>query len=163
MSERARERLRAAGKGREIFPLLKVKRTPRIETASPAEARGRNIPDDVFSMLRCSTRCSAATGGDLSGGQQQQLAIGRALGDAAKRCCCSTSRPRASSPRSSRTSAEPSPICASRQLAIVLGEKFRLCLQSRRKISRSGSRRGQIFLRQAEGLDKEERSRPDGV
>src|SRR5262245_28794964 len=44
-------------------------------------------------------------GGDLSGGQQQQLAIGRA-------CCCWTSRPRAFSPRSSRISAAPSSTCA---------------------------------------------------
>ena len=50
-------------------------------------------------------------GGDLSGGQQQQLAIGRAL-VTRRACSSSTSRPKASSPRSSRTSGGRSACCA---------------------------------------------------
>ncbi len=67
--------------GREIFPRLTVEENLRIGAAS----RGNDeIPmwiDELFPVLRS---MRARRGGDLSGGQQQQLAIGRALMGAPK-------------------------------------------------------------------------------
>ncbi|MBB1249998.1 urea ABC transporter ATP-binding subunit UrtE [Rhizobium sp. G21] len=64
--------------GREIFPLLTVKEN--LETGyAPVERGDRNIPDDIFSLFPVLQSMLGRRGGDLSGGQQQQLAIGRAL------------------------------------------------------------------------------------
>lgn len=59
--------------GREIFPLLTVEENLRVGL------RGRNIPDLVFELFPVLRKMLHRRGGDLSGGQQQQLAIGRAL------------------------------------------------------------------------------------
>ncbi len=108
--ERARRGIGFVPQGREIFPLLTVEEN--LKTGfGPLKREDRNIPDDVFSLFPVLQSMLGRRGGDLSGGQQQQLAIGRAL-VMRPSCCCSTSRPRASSPRSSRTSAARSPICA---------------------------------------------------
>ena len=64
--------------GREIFPLLTVKEN--LETGfAPLKRADRNIPDDIFSLFPVLQSMLSRRGGDLSGGQQQQLAIGRAL------------------------------------------------------------------------------------
>jgi urea transport system ATP-binding protein len=64
--------------GREIFPLLKVKEN--LETGYAPLPRGkRSIPDEVFELFPVLKSMLGRRGGDLSGGQQQQLAIGRAL------------------------------------------------------------------------------------
>jgi urea transport system ATP-binding protein len=64
--------------GREIFPLLTVKEN--LETAFPMLPRAkRSIPDEVFALFPVLQSMLGRRGGDLSGGQQQQLAIGRAL------------------------------------------------------------------------------------
>ncbi|WP_020179169.1 urea ABC transporter ATP-binding subunit UrtE [Methylopila sp. M107] len=64
--------------GREIFPLLTVKEN--LETGFAPLKRGqRTIPDDVFDLFPVLKSMLHRRGGDLSGGQQQQLAIGRAL------------------------------------------------------------------------------------
>jgi urea transport system ATP-binding protein len=64
--------------GREIFPLLTVKEN--LETGYAPLKRGmRDIPDDIFSLFPVLQTMLGRRGGDLSGGQQQQLAIGRAL------------------------------------------------------------------------------------
>lgn len=64
--------------GREIFPLLTVKEN--LETGyAPLKRADRSIPDDIFSLFPVLQSMLARRGGDLSGGQQQQLAIGRAL------------------------------------------------------------------------------------
>ena len=64
--------------GREIFPLLTVREN--LETGfAPLAARDRNIPDDIFSLFPVLQSMLSRRGGDLSGGQQQQLAIGRAM------------------------------------------------------------------------------------
>jgi urea transport system ATP-binding protein len=64
--------------GRQIFPLLTVH-----ENLSIGLSTGRNkqkkIPDLVFELFPVLGRMLGRLGGDLSGGQQQQLAIGRAL------------------------------------------------------------------------------------
>jgi urea transport system ATP-binding protein len=46
---------------------------------APLKRADRNIPDDVFSLFPVLNSMLGRRGGDLSGGQQQQLAIGRAL------------------------------------------------------------------------------------
>ena len=64
--------------GREIFPLLTVKEN--LETGYACNSAGeRNVPDYVFELFPVLKSMLRRRGGDLSGGQQQQLAIGRAL------------------------------------------------------------------------------------
>jgi len=64
--------------GREVFPLLTVKEN--LETGyAPLKRADRSIPDDIFSLFPILQSMLGRRGGDLSGGQQQQLAIGRAL------------------------------------------------------------------------------------
>jgi urea transport system ATP-binding protein len=64
--------------GREIFPLLTVKEN--LESGyAPLKRAERSIPDDIFSLFPILQSMLGRRGGDLSGGQQQQLAIGRAL------------------------------------------------------------------------------------
>jgi urea transport system ATP-binding protein len=64
--------------GREIFLLLTVREN--LETGyAPLPREARSIPDDVFNLFPVLRDMLRRRGGDLSGGQQQQLAIGRAL------------------------------------------------------------------------------------
>ncbi|MFB2550066.1 urea ABC transporter ATP-binding subunit UrtE [Ensifer soli] len=75
---RAREGVGFVPQGREIFPLLTVKEN--LETGyAPVARKDRFIPDDIFSLFPVLNTMLGRRGGDLSGGQQQQLAIGRAL------------------------------------------------------------------------------------
>jgi urea transport system ATP-binding protein len=77
-SERARRGIAYVPQGREIFPLLTVEEN--LETGfAPLKRADRSIPDDVFSLFPVLQGMLRRRGGDLSGGQQQQLAIGRAL------------------------------------------------------------------------------------
>ena len=76
--ERARRGIGFVPQGREIFPLLTVEEN--LKTGfGPLKREQRNIPDDVFSLFPVLNTMLGRRGGDLSGGQQQQLAIGRAL------------------------------------------------------------------------------------
>jgi urea transport system ATP-binding protein len=64
--------------GREIFPLLTVREN--LETGfSAVPRRSRYVPEEVFELFPVLKTMLTRRGGDLSGGQQQQLAIGRAL------------------------------------------------------------------------------------
>lgn len=76
--ERARRGMSFVPQGREIFPLLTVEENLKTGYA-PLKRDQRNIPDDVFSLFPVLQSMLGRRGGDLSGGQQQQLAIGRAL------------------------------------------------------------------------------------
>ena len=76
--ERARRGISFVPQGREIFPLLTVEENLKTGYA-PLKRNDRNIPDDVFSLFPVLNSMLGRRGGDLSGGQQQQLAIGRAL------------------------------------------------------------------------------------
>jgi urea transport system ATP-binding protein len=76
--ERARRGVAYVPQGREIFPLLTVEENLKTGFA-PLGREQRSIPDDVFSLFPVLHDMLRRRGGDLSGGQQQQLAIGRAL------------------------------------------------------------------------------------
>ncbi|MGB8819305.1 MAG: urea ABC transporter ATP-binding subunit UrtE [Rhizobiaceae bacterium] len=75
---RARAGIGLVPQGREIFPLLTV--GENLETGLGAAPKNeRFIPDHVFDLFPVLKSMLGRRGGDLSGGQQQQLAIGRAL------------------------------------------------------------------------------------
>jgi urea transport system ATP-binding protein len=77
-ASRARSGIGYVPQGREIFPLLTVKEN--LETGYAALPRNeRRIPDEVFELFPVLKSMLSRRGGDLSGGQQQQLAIARAL------------------------------------------------------------------------------------
>ena len=76
--DRARRGIAYVPQGREIFPLLTVEENLRTGFA-PLKRDQRKLPDDVFSLFPVLQSMLRRRGGDLSGGQQQQLAIGRAL------------------------------------------------------------------------------------
>ncbi|HEY5863552.1 MAG TPA: ATP-binding cassette domain-containing protein, partial [Casimicrobiaceae bacterium] len=63
--------------GREIFPRLTVGENLQMGLAT--QKRGAGVPSFIFEMFPVLKDMLNRRGGDLSGGQQQQLAIGRAL------------------------------------------------------------------------------------
>src|SRR5580658_2028339 len=76
--ERARRGIAWVPQGRDIFPLLTVREN--LETGFAVLPRGkRTFPDDTFELFPILKTMQRRRGGDLSGGQQQQLAIARAL------------------------------------------------------------------------------------
>jgi urea transport system ATP-binding protein len=75
---RARLGIGYVPQGREIFPQLTVEENLRVGLG--VRPRGaRAIPDRIFELFPVLKSMLGRRGGDLSGGQQQQLAIGRAL------------------------------------------------------------------------------------
>ncbi len=75
---RARSGIAIVPQGREVFPLLTVREN--LETGYAAAGRGnRLVPDEIFELFPVLKDMLGRRGGDLSGGQQQQLAIGRAM------------------------------------------------------------------------------------
>ncbi len=76
--ERAARGIAWVPQGRDIFPLLTVREN--LETGFAVLPHGqRKIPDEIFELFPILKSMLGRRGGDLSGGQQQQLAIGRAL------------------------------------------------------------------------------------
>lgn len=76
--DRARSGIAFVPQGREVFPLLSVREN--LETGyAPLKRAERHVPDHVFELFPVLRQMLSRRGGDLSGGQQQQLAIGRAL------------------------------------------------------------------------------------
>jgi len=65
--------------GRGVFAKLTVEENLRMGLARFKGRQGRVLPDSVFEMFPVLYEMRHRRGGDLSGGQQQQLAIGRAL------------------------------------------------------------------------------------
>ncbi|MDX1634662.1 MAG: urea ABC transporter ATP-binding subunit UrtE [Marinobacter sp.] len=64
--------------GRQIFPLLTVEENLRTGLAARKDG-SRQIPERIYNLFPVLKEMKNRRGGDLSGGQQQQLAIGRAL------------------------------------------------------------------------------------
>ncbi|HXT81930.1 MAG TPA: urea ABC transporter ATP-binding subunit UrtE, partial [Acetobacteraceae bacterium] len=76
--ERAQRGIAWVPQGRDIFPLLTVREN--LETGfAVLPHRQRRLPDDIFDLFPVLKTMLRRRGGDLSGGQQQQLAIARAL------------------------------------------------------------------------------------
>jgi len=76
--KRARMGIGYVPQGREIFPLLTVREN--LETGyAGLSGRDKTVPDYIFTLFPVLKSMLGRRGGDLSGGQQQQLAIGRAL------------------------------------------------------------------------------------
>src|SRR5260221_4062006 len=75
--QRVRAGLGYVPQGREIFPRLTVEEN--LEMGLASKPPGARVPERVFEMFPVLRQMMRRRGGDLSGGQQQQLAIGRAL------------------------------------------------------------------------------------
>lgn len=76
--ERAKRGIAWVPQGRDIFPLLTVREN--LETGfAVLPSRARKIPEEMFELFPILKSMLGRRGGDLSGGQQQQLAIARAL------------------------------------------------------------------------------------
>lgn len=76
--DRAAAGIAIVPQGREIFPLLTVEEN--LQTGFAALKRGqRRIPEETYELFPVLYEMKKRRGGDLSGGQQQQLAIARAL------------------------------------------------------------------------------------
>jgi urea transport system ATP-binding protein len=74
--KRARLGIGYVPQGREIFADLSVEENLKVGLAAKG---ARTLPEKIFTLFPVLRKMLARRGGDLSGGQQQQLAIGRAL------------------------------------------------------------------------------------
>src|SRR4029077_20719668 len=74
--KRARLGIGDVPQGREIFADLSVEENLKVGLAAKG---ARTLPEKIFTLFPVLRKMMARRGGDLSGGQQQQLAIGRAL------------------------------------------------------------------------------------
>ncbi|EED33455.1 urea ABC transporter, ATP-binding protein UrtE [gamma proteobacterium NOR5-3] len=76
--ERVAQGIAYVPQGRMIFPDLTVMENLRLALAG-RRGGGSKIPEQIFDFFPVLAEMASRRGGDLSGGQQQQLAIGRAL------------------------------------------------------------------------------------
>jgi urea transport system ATP-binding protein len=77
-NKRAKVGLAWVAQGRMIFPKLTVAENLRVGLQARTD-KLKTIPDEIYELFPVLKQMSRRMGGDLSGGQQQQLAIGRAL------------------------------------------------------------------------------------
>lgn len=78
VEDRSRLGIGYVPQGRQIFPLLTVEENLRTGLAARSDG-SRQIPERIYDLFPVLKEMKNRRGGDLSGGQQQQLAIGRAL------------------------------------------------------------------------------------
>jgi urea transport system ATP-binding protein len=77
-NKRARAGIALVPQGRQIFPKLTVQENLRVGLQARSDGK-RIIPEDLYDLFPILKTMANRMGGDLSGGQQQQLAIARAL------------------------------------------------------------------------------------
>jgi urea transport system ATP-binding protein len=76
--KRAKSGISLVPQGREIFPKLTVEENLKVGLQGRTDGK-RAVPGEIYDMFPVLKEMAHRRGGDLSGGQQQQLAIGRAL------------------------------------------------------------------------------------
>ena len=76
--KRAQSGLALVPQGRLIFPRLSVRENLEVGLSARTDGR-RTIPEEIYELFPVLHEMGERQGGNLSGGQQQQLAIGRAL------------------------------------------------------------------------------------
>ncbi|MDM2895878.1 urea ABC transporter ATP-binding subunit UrtE [Citrobacter sp. Cpo030] len=77
--QRVRAGVAYVPQGRDIFPRLTVEENLLLGLSRFSAPEARHVPDDIYVLFPVLQEMKHRRGGDLSGGQQQQLAIGRAL------------------------------------------------------------------------------------
>ena len=77
--QRVRAGVAYVPQGRDIFPRLTVEENLLLGISRFSAPEARHVPDDIYALFPVLQEMKHRRGGDLSGGQQQQLAIGRAL------------------------------------------------------------------------------------
>ncbi|MDV7024036.1 urea ABC transporter ATP-binding subunit UrtE [Atlantibacter subterranea] len=77
--QRVRAGMAYVPQGREIFPRLTVEENLLMGLSRFSGRDARTVPDEIYALFPVLHEMKQRRGGDLSGGQQQQLAIGRAL------------------------------------------------------------------------------------
>ncbi|EKZ2445193.1 urea ABC transporter ATP-binding subunit UrtE [Citrobacter freundii] len=77
--QRVRAGVAYVPQGRDIFPRLTVEENLLLGLSRFSAPEARHVPDDIYALFPVLQEMKHRRGGDLSGGQQQQLAIGRAL------------------------------------------------------------------------------------
>lgn len=77
--QRVRAGIAYVPQGREIFPRLTVEENLLMGLARFSGAQASRVPEEIYQLFPVLREMKTRRGGDLSGGQQQQLAIGRAL------------------------------------------------------------------------------------
>lgn len=75
--DRVKQGIGYVPQGRDIFPQMTVKEN--LELGLATTGREKKVPDYIYDLFPILPKFAARRGGDLSGGQQQQLAIARAL------------------------------------------------------------------------------------
>lgn len=77
--QRVQQGIAYVPQGREIFPRLTVEENLLMGLSRFPRRQARGVPEEIYQLFPVLREMKLRRGGDLSGGQQQQLAIGRAL------------------------------------------------------------------------------------
>lgn len=77
--QRVQQGIAYVPQGREIFPRLTVEENLLMGLSRFSGSQAKSVPEELYALFPVLREMKQRRGGDLSGGQQQQLAIGRAL------------------------------------------------------------------------------------